>query len=123
MASGRLLITSVLTAVMVFAAAGPVAAEVSEDQVRSMLAERFDVDVLRVTEDQADGRAVYRVTVMNKGGTFNEAFQVNTLVVDRQTGELVPQFRHRSSGYDLPGARDRSVNRNPTGAPIGPTWR
>ncbi|MDJ0894113.1 MAG: hypothetical protein QNJ92_03150 [Alphaproteobacteria bacterium] len=123
MASGRLLITSALTAVVVLAAAGPVAAEVSEDQIRSMLAERFDVDVLRVTEGQADGRAVYRVTVMNKGGAFNEAFQVNTLVVDRQTGELVRQFRHRSSGYDLPGAQDRQPNRNPGGSRIGRTWR
>ena len=117
MASGRLLIAGALTALVAFATAAPVAAQVSEDQVRSMLAERFDVDVLRVTEDQADGRAIYRVTVMNKGGAFNGAFQVNTLVVDRQTGELVRQFRHRSSGYDLPGAQDRDVNRNPT-----PPW-
>ena len=123
MASGRHLLTGAVLAVMMFAAATPVAAEVSEDQVRSMLAERFDVDVLRVTQGEAAGRPVYRVTVMNKGGAFNDAFQVNTLVVDRQTGELVPQFRHRSSGYDLPGARDRDANRNPGGGPIGRTWK
>ncbi len=35
---------------------------------------------------------------MNPPGNFNEALQVNTLMVDRQTGELVPQFRHAPSG-------------------------
>jgi hypothetical protein len=54
--------------------------------------------VLRVREALYDGRSVYIVTVMNPGGDFNEAFQVNTLMVDRRSGKLVSQFRPAMSG-------------------------
>jgi hypothetical protein len=45
---------------------------------------------------------------MNPGGNDNGAFEVSTLIVDAATGDLVPQFAHRPSGYDLPPAADRS---------------
>lgn len=108
---------------LLLAAPGPARAAMSADQVKRAIAERFGVEVLRVAEATEDGRAVYRVTVMNPGGTFNEAFQVNVLVVDRETGELVPQFRHRASGYDLPGALDRDPNRNPESSLRSNPWR
>ncbi len=73
-------------------------AAMSEDQVRTAIERDYGVQVLRVSPGMADGRNVFMVTVMNPAGDFNEAFQVNTLVVDAETGRLVPQFRHLPSG-------------------------
>ena len=78
------------------------AAAISEDEAARNVAEAYDVQVLRVVEDEIDGQAVWLVTVMKGGGDRNDAFQVSTLALDRQSGELVPSFRHRASGYDLP---------------------
>jgi hypothetical protein len=58
----------------------------------------YQVKVLRIREALHDGRPVFIVTVMNAGGNFNEAFQVNTLMVDRRSGKLVSQFRPAMSG-------------------------
>lgn len=82
------------------------AAAVTQQEAERRVAEDFGVEVLtkRTRAGEIDGRAVWFLTVMNPGGTSNDAFQVNTLAVDRETGELVPAFRHRPSGYDLPGA-------------------
>ncbi len=84
---------------------GPAAA-LSQEEAERKVAEDFGVEVLaKLTRaGEIEGRAVWFLTVMNPGGTFNDAFQVNTLAVDQETGELVPAFRHRASGYDLPGA-------------------
>ncbi len=78
----------------------------TQEEAERKIAEDFGVEVLakRTRAGEIDGRAVWFLTVMNPGGTFNGAFQVNTLAVDQETGELVPAFRHRASGYDLPGA-------------------
>ena len=70
------------------------------DQVKAKIAKEFGVKVLKVRPSNADGRKVFVVTVMNPGGDFNEAFQVSTIAVDVETGELVPGFRHRASGLD-----------------------
>ena len=79
---------------------------VTQEEAERKVAEDFGVDVLtkHTRAGEIDGRAVWFLTVMNPGGTSNDAFQVNTLAVDQETGELVPAFRHRASGYDLPGA-------------------
>jgi len=100
------------------------AAAVGEEEAARSISERFDVQVLRVRAGEIDGRAVWLVTVMQRGGTRNDAFQVTTLAVDRESGELVPAFRHRSSGYDLPGALsgDDKVGIRPDAA-RGRTWR
>ncbi len=84
---------------------GPAAA-LSQEEAERKVAEDFGVEVLakHTRAGEIEGRAVWFLTVMNPGGTFNDAFQVNTLAVDQETGELVPAFRHRASGYDLPGA-------------------
>jgi hypothetical protein len=84
------------------------AAPWSPERVATALAQRYGVSVLHVRKVIDDGRLAYEVVVMNPGGNFNEAYQVNTLEVDAATGELIPQFRHRADGYDLPGALKRS---------------
>lgn len=85
------------------------AGAVSQEEAERKVAEDFGVEVLakRTRAGEIEGRAVWLLTVMNPGGTFNEAFQVNTLAVDQETGELVPSFRHRPSGYELPGGASR----------------
>ena len=69
------------------------------------VAETYGVEVLRVREMRAeDGRRAYAVTVMAPGGDANDAFRVTTLLVDAQTGELIPQFRHTPTGHEISGA-------------------
>ncbi len=87
-----------LVALLVAAGPAPTTAAVNEAQVAQSIAEAYGVRVLRVQEGEIDGRPVWLVTVMNPGGDFNEAFMVTTLAVDRETGELVPAFRHGPSG-------------------------
>lgn len=86
-----------------------VAAErLTADGVSTRVAERYHVTVLRATPTTVGDRPAYRVVVMNPGGDDNGAFKVTTLVVDAETGMLVPQFMHRAAGYDLPSPSDRS---------------
>ena len=115
---------ALLAAALLAGVTGRVAAEVGEAAARRQIEVRFDVDVLRSEAGEIDGIPVWLMTVMNRGGDFNSAFQVNVLAVDRRSGELVPAFRHRSSGYDLPAGRLRGgkVDRRPdTGR--SQTWR
>ncbi len=63
------------------------------------IAKTYGVTVLKISNAEQDGSQVLLVTVMNPGGDFNEAFQVTNLVVDRQTGRLVSQFRHTPTGH------------------------
>ena len=103
---------------------GPALGAVSEQEAAAKIAEAYDVRVLRVREGEIDGTAVWLVTVMKGGGERNDAYQVTTLAVDRETGRLVPSFRHRPSGYDLPGAQPRGdkAGLRPD-AHRGRTWR
>ena len=80
----------------------PVLAAVSQDAAAKQIAERYEVEVLKVRAGELDGRKVWLVTVMQPGGDSNGAFQVHLLAVDQETGELVPSFRHGASGYTLP---------------------
>jgi hypothetical protein len=80
----------------------------SADEVKAAIAQRYNVTVLRIAETGTNGRVVYRLAVMAPGGNVNGAFQVVELEVDAATGELVSQFRHRTSGYDLAGPPTRS---------------
>ena len=98
-------------------------AAMSEDQVRTAIERDYGVRVLRIGPGTADGRKVFVVTVMNPPGDFNEAFQVNTLVVDAETGRLVPQFRHLPSGQSFSGAPSHVPNRQSPDASRGRTWR
>ena len=83
-------------------------AAVTKEEASRQVATSFGVEVLKVRPGKIDGRDVWLLTVMNRGGNFNGAFQVNTLAVDQASGALVPSFRHGPSGYSLPEAGDRS---------------
>jgi hypothetical protein len=93
--------------VAVWLAAANPALALSPEAVAGAVAQRFGVTVLRVKPIERDGKPLLSVVVMNPGGNFNEAFKATILVVDPDTGELVPQFRQENSGYDLPAAPDR----------------
>ena len=104
--------------------ASPAGALMSEAEVSRMIAEAYGVRVLRIRAARRGETRIWLVTVMNPPGDFNEAFQVNTLAVDQDTGALVPAFRHRPSGYDLssPSGRGDKVGLRPDAARSG-TWR
>ena len=94
-----------------YLASAPDAMAASKEQVRSSIEKTFGVKVLRIRDMLSEGRAAFAVTIMNPGGNFDEAFQVNTIVVDRATGKLISQFRHRDAGYDLSNTLDRNTSR------------
>lgn len=82
------------------------------------LKKRYGVQVLSARRDQIDGRPVYHMTVMNPGGDFNGAFEVRTLVVDAASGELVSQFQHTDTGYQLALPADRTPRDDGLGTTI-----
>ena len=88
--------------------AADAAEPLSADKVSAAVAQRYNVTVLRATPTTIGGRPAYKVVVMNPGGDDNGAFEVTTLVVDAESGTLVPQFVHHAAGYDLPLPSDRS---------------
>lgn len=73
----------------------------SPEEVKQKIEKEYAVEVLKVTPAELDGRKVYDVRVMRKDGG-DGAFGVATIAVDAETGQLVPAFRHKSSGYSLP---------------------
>lgn len=70
----------------------------SEQQLRAGIERTYNVRVLKMRPGNVAGRRAFIATVMNPGGDFNEAFQVNTLAIDAATGKLISGFRHRPSG-------------------------
>ena len=84
-------------------------AAVSSDEAGAMVAKKYSVQVLRVRAGLVDTIPVWLVTVMKAGGNSNDAFQVTILAVDQDSGELVPAFRHGTTGYELPSAGDRDT--------------
>ena len=78
--------------------AAPAAAAMSADQVKRQVETRYGVAVLRIKPVTEQGRSAYAVTIMNRGGAFNEAFQVNTLVIDADTGRPIIQYRQGPRG-------------------------
>lgn len=92
----------------------------SADQVARQVAAEYDVEVLRVLATEGpEGGAAYAVTVMLPGGSRNNAFQVTTVLVDGDSGELIPQFRHGPTGHELSGAPSFLT----PGTPSGPVYR
>ncbi len=98
-------------------------AAMSKDKIQAGIEKNFDVQVLKISKGKDMGRTVFFVKVMFKGGNYNTAFQVNTLVIDAGTGKPLPQFRHGPSGRQLSGAFNYSPNRQPPGALRGHIWR
>jgi hypothetical protein len=95
--------------------AAAAAAQIPVDKVSADIAQRYGVSVLKVTPTEIDGHAAYAVVVMNPGGDDNGAFKVSTLLVDAASGELLPQFAHRTAGYELPPAPDTATPGNDAG--------
>ncbi len=121
--SFRFWLAVVVVGAMVMSAA-PARAEMSADEVAAAIAEAYGVTVLRVVAVEKDGRSVFRVTIMNPGGDFDEAFQVNTLLVDAESGKLVSGVRHRASGYEASQAASFETNRHaPDSLSWGFVWR
>ncbi len=90
------------------ARAGP---KLSPDELKQQIEQTYPVHVLGIRAVKADGKAAYAVTVMNRGGDFNNAFQVNTFIVDADTGAPISVFRHLVSGYVLSDGGYRGTNR------------
>ena len=95
--------------------AAPAGAEMSVDAVIQKIEADSAVTVLRVKPMTDGGRRVFAVTVMNPGGDFNEAFQVNTIVVDAETGQPIIQYRQGSGGL-RPAAPPVSFKTGPSTA-------
>ena len=85
--------------------------KLSPDELKQQIEQTYPVHVLGIRAIKADGKAAYAVTVMIRGGDFNDAFQVNTFIVDADTGALIPVFRHLASGYVLSGGGNRDADR------------
>ena len=93
----------------------------SPDEVKKKIEGAYRVQVLKVEPAMIDGKKAWSVRVMRKD-TANGAFGVSTLAVDAETGDLIPAFRHRASGYSTPAAVEgdpRQVNVPSAGS----TWR
>ncbi|RMD64667.1 MAG: hypothetical protein D6826_01915 [Alphaproteobacteria bacterium] len=89
-------------------------AAVSAQEAADRIAAEFEVEVLRTRPGEIDGRSVWLVTVMVPGGDSNAAFMVTTLAVDRETGRLIPAFRHGPHGATPPGGTtDLRIERRP----------
>lgn len=98
-------------------------AAMTQSQVAAATEKSYDVRVLKIYADKENGKSVFRVKVMYNGGDWNTAFQVNTIVIDAETGERVAQFKHQSSGRSLPGNYDSMPNRQPPDALRRHIWR
>ncbi len=119
-----LMFAGVLAAAVTFAAPPPAAAAMSEKQVRDRVTSTYNVRVLKVRRGSIAGKQVFLVTVMNRGGNFNEAVQVTTLAFDVVSGAPVPGFRHRPSGSVGNQAPRFETNRQPVDTlSQGRTWR
>ena len=100
---GRLILAAAVWISVLSPWISPVQAQaLSEAAAARRVAADYGVEVLRVKAGRLDDQAVWLVTFMVPGGDSNAAFQVNTLAIDQASGALVPSFRHRPSGYDLP---------------------
>ena len=100
-------LVTILTAA-VFAVAAAAAQTPGEKQIAERIAKEYNVQVLKVAKGEEDGKPVLYVTVMNKPGNANNAFQVNTLAVDPASGDLIPQYRTTPTGQELSGAASHS---------------
>ncbi len=116
------LIAVAMLAVAVWAPAP--AAAVSSDDAARKVAEQYSVKVLRVRAGVVADTPVWLVTVMEPGGNTNNAFQVTTLAVDQESGELVPSFRHGANGFSTSDGQARAtrIEQRPEAMRSG-TWR
>jgi hypothetical protein len=95
-------IAIVVLALGLAGATGAAQAGVTPDEVKQRLEKAYPVQVLKVTPAEIDGKQAFVVHVMSKDTRGNGGFGVSTLTVDAETGQLLPAFRHETSGYTLP---------------------
>ena len=91
------------------------AVALSGGQVKRQVEARYGVMVLRIKPMTEQGRSAFAVTIMNPGGDFNEAFQVNTIVLDAETGRPIVQYRQGPGGLE-PAAPPVSSRTGPSTA-------
>jgi len=106
--------------------AAPAAAAMTKDEIKAEVEKTYGVVVLRMKEDEVAGKPALLVTVMNKGGNDNRAFQVNTLVVDPESGHLVSIYRPLPNGYQFSQILESEPNKQPSDLPSTPSahpWR
>jgi uncharacterized membrane protein YkoI len=76
--------------------APPAEAAMTADQVKKQIEEQSRGKVLKIEPVDVGTLKAFAVTVMNAGGNVNHAFQVYTVIVDAETGTIVPEQRlHR----------------------------
>jgi hypothetical protein len=112
-----------IASILLFTVAANASADMSKREIQAEIENKYDARVLKMFIGKDLGRPVYFVRVMFKGGNYNTAFQVNTLVVDAKTGKPLPQFRHGASGQQLSGTIDNSPNKQSPAALRGHVWR
>jgi hypothetical protein len=108
------LCAGLLAGLVLSATPRPSWALMSEAKVRAAVENDYDVKVIKITPGKDGERVVFFVRIMYNGGNFNTAFQINTIVIDAESGKRIPQFRHGSSGRKLPGTYDSIPNRQLT---------
>ncbi|MDQ2103701.1 hypothetical protein [Azospirillum isscasi] len=111
-----------------FAQTAPAAkpAPMPADEVKRVVEQTHNVQVLRVTEAELeDSTTVYKVAAMRPGTAGNAAYMVSTLTVDAATGLALPPFRHQAAGYSLPQGGSYEPNRTSNNPAVarGHTWR
>ena len=122
--AGLVLLGFLFVVGVVFTNSARAGLKLSVDELKQQIEQTYPVNVLGVRAITADGKAAYAVTVMTRGGDIDDAFQVNTFIVDADTGASISVFRHLDSGYVLPDGGDRDTNRQPPdAAQAGSTWR
>jgi hypothetical protein len=116
---------SVASSVFLFSMAMSFSSEasMSKEQIQVSIEKQYAAKVLNISQGKDMGRSVFFVKIMFTGGNYNTAFQVNTIVIDSNTGKRLPQFRHGPSGRRLSGSYDASPNRQSPGALRGHIWR
>lgn len=99
------------------AAVSSARAEMSVDEIRNKVTADYGVTVLKVMPMETVPDAKFAVTVMNPGGNWNGAYQVNTIVVDGETGELVIQYGNKGGRQQesAPAASHRTHPRTAQG--------
>jgi len=98
----------------------------TKDEIKAEVEKTYGVVVLRMKEDEVAGKRALLVTVMNKGGNDNRAFQVNTLVVDPESGHLVSIYRPLPDGYQFSQILESEPNKQPSdllSTPSAHPWR